>query len=86
MRLELCGSSELGIRPRYLARSPESYCADSPGYPPLASNPSIEMESAVSPMRMVLNRGYPPETRGNPRPHGMPPFAQVMSMRTSLRS
>jgi mono/diheme cytochrome c family protein len=50
-----------------------------PGYPPLANNPSIEMESAVNPIRMVLNGGYPPETAGNPRPYGMPPFAQVMS-------
>jgi mono/diheme cytochrome c family protein len=50
-----------------------------PGYPPLANNPSIEMESAVNPIRMVLNGGYPPQTAGNPRPYGMPPFAQVMS-------
>lgn len=50
-----------------------------PGYPPLAQNPSIEMESAVNPIRMVLNGGYPPQTRTNPRPYGMPPFAQVLS-------
>jgi mono/diheme cytochrome c family protein len=50
-----------------------------PGYPPLANNPSIEMESSVNPIRMVLNGGYPPQTAGNPRPYGMPPFAQVMS-------
>lgn len=50
-----------------------------PGYPPLANNPSIEMESAVNPIRMVLNGGYAPETATNPRPYGMPPFAQVMS-------
>ena len=52
-----------------------------PHYPPLAHNPSIEMESAVNPIRMVLNGGYPPQTAGNPRPYGMPPFAQVMSDR-----
>ncbi|MBS0431082.1 MAG: cytochrome c [Proteobacteria bacterium] len=50
-----------------------------PAYPPLAQNPSIQMESAVNPIRMVLNGGYPPQTAGNPRPYGMPPFAQVMS-------
>ena len=50
-----------------------------PGYPPLAQNPSIEMASAVNAIRMVLNGGYPPETAGNPRPYGMPPFAQIMS-------
>jgi mono/diheme cytochrome c family protein len=50
-----------------------------PAYPPLAQNPSIEMESSVNAIRMVLNGGYPPETAGNPRPFGMPPFAQVLS-------
>ena len=47
-------------------------------YPPLAQNRSIEMESAVNAIRMVLNGGYPPQTAGNPRPYGMPPFAQIM--------
>jgi len=28
---------------------------------------------------MVLNGGYPPGTQGNPRPYGMPPFAQSLS-------
>jgi mono/diheme cytochrome c family protein len=50
-----------------------------PDYPPLAGNQSIEMSSAVNPIRMVLNGGYPPGTAGNPRPHGMPPFAQSLS-------
>ena len=50
-----------------------------PHYPPLAGNPSIAMESAVNPIRMVLNGGYPPGTAGNPMPHGMPPFAQSLS-------
>jgi mono/diheme cytochrome c family protein len=50
-----------------------------PDYPPLAGNPSIQMESAVNPIRMVLNGGFPPGTGGNPRPYGMPPFAQNLS-------
>jgi mono/diheme cytochrome c family protein len=50
-----------------------------PGYPPLAQNHSIEMQSAVNAIRMVLNGGYPPETAGNTRPYGMPPFAQIMT-------
>jgi mono/diheme cytochrome c family protein len=50
-----------------------------PGWPPLAQNPSIQMASAVNPIRMVLNGGYPPQTRDNPRPYGMPPFAQILS-------
>jgi mono/diheme cytochrome c family protein len=48
-------------------------------YPPLASNQSIQMESAVNPIRMVLNGGFPPGTPGNPMPYGMPPFAQNLS-------
>ena len=50
-----------------------------PQFPPLAGNQSIQMESAVNPLRMVLNGGYPPGTAGNPMPHGMPPFAQKLS-------
>ncbi|HJV73077.1 MAG TPA: cytochrome c [Noviherbaspirillum sp.] len=50
-----------------------------PHYPPLANNQSIEMVSAVNPIRMVLNGGYPPGTRKNPMPYGMPPFAQTLS-------
>jgi mono/diheme cytochrome c family protein len=50
-----------------------------PAYPPLAGNPSIEMEVSVNPLRMVLNGGYPPQTALNPRPYGMPPFAQILS-------
>ena len=50
-----------------------------PAYPPLAANQSIQMESSVNATRMVLNGGYPPQTTGNPRPYGMPPFAQTLS-------
>jgi mono/diheme cytochrome c family protein len=50
-----------------------------PDYPPLAGNPSIQMQSAVNPIRMVLNGGFPPGTKGNPMPYGMPPFAQNLS-------
>lgn len=50
-----------------------------PHYPPLAGNQSIQMSSAVNAIRMVLNGGYPPATAGNPRPYGMPPFAQSLS-------
>jgi mono/diheme cytochrome c family protein len=52
-----------------------------PGYPPLAHNQSITMDSAVNPIRIVLNGGYPPSTQGNPHPVGMPPFAQALSDR-----
>ena len=49
-----------------------------PAYPPLAGNQSITMATPVNPIRMVLNGGYPPGTRKNPRPHGMPPFAHIL--------
>jgi mono/diheme cytochrome c family protein len=50
-----------------------------PSFPPLANNQSIQMPSAVNPIRMVLNGGYPPSTEANPHPYGMPPFAQSLS-------
>jgi mono/diheme cytochrome c family protein len=48
-------------------------------YPPLAANRSITGASAINPIRMVLNGGYPPSTAGNPRPFGMPPFGPFLS-------
>ncbi|KAA0079254.1 c-type cytochrome [Trinickia soli] len=50
-----------------------------PDFPPLANNQSIQMTSAVNPIRMVLNGGYAPGTFKNPSPYGMPPFAQSLS-------
>lgn len=49
-----------------------------PSYPPLAGNQSITMNSPVNSIRMVLNGGYPPGTKKNPRPHGMPPFSHIL--------
>jgi mono/diheme cytochrome c family protein len=49
-----------------------------PAFPPLAGNQSITMSSPVNAIRMVLNGGYAPGTRKNPRPHGMPPFSHVL--------
>lgn len=48
-------------------------------YPPLAGNQSIEMDSAVNPIRIVLNGGFPPGTTRNPEPYGMPPFGQELN-------
>jgi mono/diheme cytochrome c family protein len=50
-----------------------------PLYPPLADNQSITMSSPVNSIRMVLNGGYPPGTKKNSRPHGMPPFAHILN-------
>jgi mono/diheme cytochrome c family protein len=49
-----------------------------PAFPPLANNQSIEMESPVNAVRMILNGGYAPATKKNPRPYGMPPFAHLL--------
>jgi mono/diheme cytochrome c family protein len=37
------------------------------------------MNSAVNPIRIVLNGGFPPGTKRNPEPYGMPPFAQELN-------
>jgi len=50
-----------------------------PEYPPLAANQSITMSSPVNSIRMVLNGGYAPGTRRNPKPHGMPPFSHILA-------
>jgi mono/diheme cytochrome c family protein len=50
-----------------------------PAMPPLAGNQSITMASPVNPIRMVLNGGYAPGTRKNPRPYGMPPFSHILN-------
>lgn len=48
-------------------------------YPPLAGNQSIEMDSSVNPIRIVLNGGFPPGTMRNSHPYGMPPFGQELN-------
>jgi mono/diheme cytochrome c family protein len=50
-----------------------------PAYAPLANNQATNMAFAANPIRMVLFGGFPPATRGNPRPFGMPPFAYTLS-------
>lgn len=52
---------------------------NTPAYPPLAGNQSITMASPVNSIRMVLNGGYAPGTKKNPRPHGMPPFSHILN-------
>ena len=48
-------------------------------YPALARNPGVIMSSTINAIRAVLNGGLPPGTEGNPRPFGMPPFAQKLN-------
>lgn len=65
----------------------ETYCQDchggfgqgAPGaYPALAGNRGITLASPINAIRSILHGGYAPVTAGNPRPYGMPPFAQIL--------
>ena len=48
-------------------------------WPALAGNPGVTAPSPVNAIRMVLDGGYAPATAANPRPHGMPPFGQLLN-------
>jgi mono/diheme cytochrome c family protein len=50
-----------------------------PHYPALAGNRGVVLDQVVNPIRITLYGGYPPSTRGNPRPYGMPPFGAMLS-------
>jgi mono/diheme cytochrome c family protein len=66
--------------------------AGNPAYPPLAGNGALTMVDPVNAIRIVLNGGFPPATRGNPRPFGMPPHspqlddAEVAAVVTYVRN
>jgi len=47
--------------------------------PSLADNRAVMLGSPVNPIRITLFGGYPPGTEGNPRPYGMPAFANELS-------
>ncbi len=63
-----------------------------PAYPPLAGNRAVTLSPAVNAIRMTVNGGFPPGTKGNPRPYGMPPFghelddAQVAAVLSWIRT
>ena len=70
------------------ARVYGEHCADCHGaagegepyvYPPLAGNALVTSPSPTNAIRSVLLGGFPPSTAGNPRPHGMPPFAHSLT-------
>lgn len=46
--------------------------------PALAGNRAVRMGSVVNLARIIRFGGYPPGTAGNPRPSGMPPFAETL--------
>jgi mono/diheme cytochrome c family protein len=66
----------------------ERHCADCHGaagqgvpgvYPPLAGNRAVAGQPPANTIRAVLAGGFPPSTRGNPRPYGMPPFGAELN-------
>ena len=46
--------------------------------PPLAHNREVTGVSVIDPIRVVLYGGFAPGTGGDPRPVGMPPYAQSL--------
>jgi len=48
-------------------------------WPALAGNRAVTMATWTNLVRTVLAGGFPPTTKGNPRPYGMPPYAQTLS-------
>ncbi|MFZ6772665.1 c-type cytochrome [Undibacterium sp. SXout7W] len=66
----------------------KTHCSDCHGaggdgvasvYPALKGNYAVQSHSVTNPVRMVLAGGFPPSTRGNPRPYGMPPFGPMLT-------
>jgi mono/diheme cytochrome c family protein len=70
------------------ARLYERHCSECHGdqgqgiagaYPALAGNRAVSLPVTANLVQVVLYGGFPPSTAGNPRPFGMPPFANVLS-------
>jgi mono/diheme cytochrome c family protein len=77
-----------GRRAERGARLYEHHCAQCHGddgqgvanaYPALAGNRAVLLPVTANLVQMVLYGGFPPATAGNPRPFGMPPFANELS-------
>lgn len=70
------------------ARLYERQCADCHGLqgqgspplvPALAGNRAVTMAAPDNLLRVILGGGFGPATAGRPHPHGMPPFATLLS-------
>ena len=48
-------------------------------FPALAGNASVTLAEPRNLLLVLLEGGYPPSTRQQPQPHGMPPFGHVLS-------
>ena len=66
----------------------EQHCASCHGdrgqgvpgaYPALAGNRAVTLAVTSNLVQVLLHGGFPPATRAQPRPFGMPPFAPVLS-------
>ena len=72
-----------GGKKQYEAHCIECHGSDGkglpPAYPPLDGNRAITMAESVNAVRIVLNGGFAPGTKGNPRPYGMPPYSHKMN-------
>lgn len=78
--------AEAGVMQRG-GRLYEQHCASCHGdqgqgaagiYPALAGNRAVMHPVANNLVKVVAHGGFAPATAGNPRPFGMPPFAQVL--------
>ena len=48
-------------------------------YSPLAGNRVVTLDPPANLVRIIVRGGFAPATAGNPRPFGMPPFANLLS-------
>ncbi|MEZ5604645.1 MAG: c-type cytochrome [Burkholderiaceae bacterium] len=68
------------------ARGYERHCANCHGElakacrapAALAGNRAVTMDPPINLVRIAAHGGFPPQTAGNPRPFGMPPFTQAL--------
>ena len=60
-----------GLPWQFRARLPRDLSA-------LAGNRGVILATPINAIRSILNGGYAPVTESNPRPYGMPPFAQIL--------
>lgn len=51
------------------------------GFPALAGQRAVTLESPTNVVNAILSGGFAPTTAGNPRPYGMPPFRQSLTDR-----
>ncbi len=48
-------------------------------FPALAGNGAVTMANTTNVISIIIKGGFAPATKGNPRPHGMPPYYHLLS-------